>query len=75
MAVGDAGIKDRLEHGTQRRIARKLKLSEAVVSEVVTGVAKPRSERGRKTVRRVQVAIARALRTKVDELFPLDTAA
>lgn len=75
MAENDSGIKDRLEHGTQRRIARKLALSEAVVSEVVTGMARPRTERGRKTVRRVQVAIARALRKKVDELFPMDTAA
>lgn len=75
MGDDDVGIKEKLEHGTQRRIARKLGLSEAVVSEVVTGLARPRSDRGRKTVRRVQVAVARALRKRVDDVFPMDTAA
>ena len=61
--------KERLEHGLQRKIARQLGLSEGYVSEVVTGASNPRTERGRKTQRRVQVAVARAIGKRVDEVF------
>lgn len=74
MAGVAIGIKERLEHGTQRKIARRLGLSEGYVSEVISGAAQPRTERGRKTQRRVQVIVARAVGMKVDDVFPAEAA-
>jgi hypothetical protein len=62
-------IKDELPHGVQRRVARRLQLSESYVSSVLSGTASGRTEKGRKTQRRVRVAIARAVNRKVDDLF------
>lgn len=66
---------ERLEHGAQREIAAKLGVAESYVSAVVTGDARPKTGRGRKTVRRIQVAVAREIRLPVDEVFPQDVAA
>jgi len=70
MADSSVSIKEKLEHGMQRKIAKQLGLSEGYVSEVVSGVLNPRTERGRKTQRKVQVAVARAVGKRVDEVFP-----
>jgi hypothetical protein len=61
-----------MPHGAQRVVARDLGLAESYVSAVITGDARPKTARGRKTVRRVQVAIARKLSVTVDEAFPPD---
>jgi DNA-binding transcriptional regulator YdaS (Cro superfamily) len=70
MAANMALIKERLEHGAQKKIAESIGVPAPTVSNVITGAYRPRTERGRKTERRVQVAIARALRMKVEEVFP-----
>jgi transcriptional regulator with XRE-family HTH domain len=69
MALSALGRKHLLGFGRQREIARKLGLSESYVSMVVSGVVVPRTEKGRKTARRVQVAVARALGMKLHEAF------
>ena len=75
MVGSTVSIKERMEHGTQRKIARLLGLSEGYVSLVVSGIARPRTERGRKTLRKVQVAVARAVKMKVEDVFPPEQAA
>ena len=75
MAAQSRNIKALMEHGTQRKIARALALSDAYVSQVVAGKVDARTEKGRKTQRKVQVAVARALRLRVDEAFPQGRAA
>jgi predicted transcriptional regulator len=61
--------KHRLAHGAQREIAAQCGVSEAYVSYVVGGLRQPRTAQGRKTVRRVQVAVARKLRMRLDDVF------
>lgn len=68
-------IKQGLEHGAQKRIAASIGVAEPTVSLVITGNYRPRTERGRKTQRKVQVAVARALRMKVQDVFPADSQA
>lgn len=65
--------KERIPHGAQREIATDLGLAESYVSAVITGDARPKTARARKTVRRVQVAIARKLGVPVDVAFPQTT--
>lgn len=68
-------IKARLKLGGQKKIAEALHIPAPTVSNVITGAYRPRTERGRKTLRRVQVAVARAVRMKVEEVFPPEQAA
>lgn len=63
-------IKERLEHGAQRRIALALGVGEPTVSNVITGAYRARTERGQATLKKVQRAIARELGASVEELFP-----
>ena len=70
MTPKQRSIKERLEHGAQRRIALALGVAEPTVSNVITGAYRARPERGRATLRKVQRAIARELGTTVEELFP-----
>lgn len=70
MAPNTGFIKERLEHGAQKKIAAAIGVPEPTVSNVITGAYRPRTGKGRKTLRRVQVAVARALRMKVEEVFP-----
>jgi DNA-binding transcriptional regulator YdaS (Cro superfamily) len=69
MPLGGISRKILLPHGKQRQIARRLGVSETYVSNVVAGVDLPTTDRGWKTYRRVQAAIARALRMRVNEAF------
>lgn len=62
-----------MPHGAQREIANALKLTESYVSQVITGDARPKTPRAHRTVRRIQVAIARKLGRRVGEVFPLET--
>lgn len=60
-----------LRPGDQKAIAVKLGVSETTVSRIVNGIyPTPRSARGERTLRRVQVAVARQLRRRVDDVFP-----
>ena len=68
-------IKARLERGAQKRIAELLGVPAPTVSNVITGAYRPRTERGRKTQRKVQKAVAKAIGMRVDEVFPQDEAA
>jgi hypothetical protein len=73
MPLSEIDRKQRIPHGAQREIARDLAIAESYVSAVMTGDARPKTPRARKTVRRVQVAIARKLGVTVDEAFPPQT--
>lgn len=68
-------IKARLERGAQKRIAAALGVPAPTVSNVITGAYRPRTERGRKTQRKVQKAVAKAIGLKVEEVFPPQDAA
>lgn len=69
MPMTPGEINDRMPVGTQRELAAQLQVSPAYVSRVVQQNMEPRGPRGRKTMRRVQVAIARRIGLKVDEVF------
>jgi DNA-binding transcriptional regulator YdaS (Cro superfamily) len=69
MTTDTALIKALMEHGEQKKIAASLGVAEPTVSNVITGAYRPRTDRGRKTLRRVQVAVARAIGKRVDEVF------
>ena len=58
-----------LGFGKQKEIARRIGVSEGYVSNVINGLATPRTPKGWRTYRRVQVAIARALNLPLAEVF------
>jgi hypothetical protein len=70
LPLSTAERKHRLPHGAQKDIAVEEGVSTQYVSAVLADLVKPRTERGTKTVRRIQVAIARKLRMRVDDVFP-----
>jgi hypothetical protein len=70
ISLSVAERKHRLPHGAQKQIAAEEQVSAQYVSAVLADLVKPRTERGTKTVRRIQVAIARKLRMRVDDVFP-----
>jgi transcriptional regulator with XRE-family HTH domain len=67
--------KPRLPYGKQREIAKRLGVAESYVSAVVNETFRPRSKRGWKMYRRVQVAVARSMGQRVEEVFPLRSTA
>lgn len=69
MALSPLGRKHLLPWGKQDEIAKRLGVIPGYVSQVVNGLAIPRSKRGWKLYRKVQVAIARALGMRLDEAF------
>lgn len=69
MALSAIGRKALLEHGTQTKIAAQLSLSDGFVSAVVLGDDLPKTRKGWKNYRRVQLAIARELGLDVTEAF------
>ena len=68
-------IKARLEYGTRKKIAAALNVPAPTVSNVITGAYRPRTDKGRKTLRKVQVAVARAVGMRVADVFPPEQAA
>jgi hypothetical protein len=58
-----------LPFGAQTRVATRCGVTKAYVSYVVADEVRPKTPRGRKTLRRVRVAIARELRMRVDVAF------
>ena len=74
--TADAGIiKARLEQGDRQRIAKAIGVPAPTISNVITGAYRPRTEKGRKTLRKVQVAVARAVGMRVADVFPPEQAA
>jgi transcriptional regulator with XRE-family HTH domain len=67
MSIARFARKERLPHGAQSEIARKLGVADSVVSRVMNDKAADLNPR---TVRRIRVAIARKLNMRVDEVFP-----
>jgi hypothetical protein len=70
MPLTIADRKHLMPHGAQREIAADLGVDESYVSRVVAEAIHPRTARGRKQLRRIQVAVARKLGITVDEAFP-----
>jgi hypothetical protein len=70
MPLTIAERKHRMPSGAQREVARELRVDPSYVSRVMADDIRPKTRLGRKSVRRVQVAIARKLGMTVDEAFP-----
>jgi hypothetical protein len=69
MALTVAERKALLEQGEQKEIAAAEKVSETYVSLALSDGILPRTEKGRRTLRRVRVAIARRMGRRVDDVF------
>lgn len=54
----------------QAQVAEAEKVAESYVSAVMNGTVHPQTDKTRKKLRRVQVALARKLGVTVDEAFP-----
>lgn len=74
IALTVAERKHRLPFGAQKRIAEELGVSRALVSAVVGDKYHPTRYEGNKTLRRIQVRVARQLGLRVDEAFPVEAA-
>jgi hypothetical protein len=59
-----------MPYGAQKEVAVEEQCSEGYVSLVMSDDIRPKTEAGRKRLRSVQVAIARKLRLRVDDVFP-----
>lgn len=70
MPLTTADRKDRLPFGAQRAVALELQVDPAYVSKVMDDAVRPKTPRGKKQLRTVQVALSRKLRLPVDEVFP-----
>lgn len=70
MPLTTADRKHQMPFGAQREVAAEQGVTEAYVSLTMNDLVQPRTEAGRKKLRRVQVALARKLGVTVDEAFP-----
>lgn len=70
MPLTTADRKHRMPYGAQKDVASEQGVTAAYVSLVMNDEVRPKTEAGRKKLRRVQVAIARKLSVTVDEAFP-----
>ena len=61
---------DLLPRGARAAIARELGVQTSVVTTVLQGRYSQATSKGARTVRRVQVAVAKRLRRRVDDVFP-----
>lgn len=75
MPITIAERKHLMPHGSQKAVAAELAVDEAFVSKVMSDDVRPKTEAGRKKLRRVQVALARKLGRTVDDVFPKQEAA
>lgn len=74
MALSVAERKHLMPFGAQKEVAAEESVDEAFVTRVLADEVHPKTERGRKSVRRVRVALARKIRMRVDDAFaPLPT--
>lgn len=70
MPLSVAERKYRMPFGAQKAISRELQVSAGWICKVMDGAVRAKTPSGRKTVRAIQVAIARKLGVRVDEAFP-----
>lgn len=70
MPLTIAERKHRLPHGASRSVARAIGVDPSFVTKVMAGEVFPKTDRGRVTLRRVQVALARHIGEKVGDVFP-----
>jgi transcriptional regulator with XRE-family HTH domain len=70
IALTVAERKHRMPFGSQKEIAAETGLSRSLVSQVVNDTYRPVTPQGQRTMRRLQVRIARKLGMRVDEAFP-----
>lgn len=75
MALSVADRKHLMPFGAQKEVALEESVAQSYVSAVMSNEVRPKTEHSRKRLRRVQVAIARKLRMRVDEVFGDDNAA
>ena len=70
MPLSIAERKHRLPFGAQREVSTEQRVDPGYVSKIMDGAIRPKTEPGRKKLRRIQVALARKLGVTVDEAFP-----
>lgn len=61
-----------MPHGAQKEVAHEEGVSVSYVSLVMADEVRAKTEAGRKRRRRIQVAIARKLGMRVDDVFPAE---
>lgn len=72
MPLTIAERKHLMPFGAQREVAEEQQVDAAYVSKVMAGEVIPKTAASRKKLRRVQVALARKLGRRVDEVFGAD---
>lgn len=70
MPLTVAERKHRLPYGAMKAVAEAVKKDRSYVAKVVAGEVFPKTQKGRDTLREVQVAVARRLRVPVAIAFP-----
>lgn len=70
MPLTVAERKHLMPYGAQKEVAQDEEVPEPYVSLVMNDALHPKTEVAKQKLRRVQVAIARKLRMRVDEVFP-----
>jgi hypothetical protein len=74
MPLTVAERKHLMPYGARKDVASELQVDGTYVSRVMNGEVIPKTELGRKKLRRVQVALARKLGRTADEVFPPEIA-
>lgn len=74
MPLTIAERKHLMPHGAQLAVATEMEVSTTYVSAVMNGIVRPQTLPAQKKLRRVQVALARKLGRRVDEVFGGDSA-
>ena len=75
MLLTIAERKHLMPYGAQKDVATEQGASEGYVSLAMNDELRPKTQAGRKKLRRVQVAIARKLGRTVDDVFPQESGA
>lgn len=75
MPLTIAERKHLMPRGARKDVAAEQLVDGTFVSRVMNGEVLPKTEPGRKKLRRIQVALARKLGRTVDEVFPPDVPA
>lgn len=74
MPLSIADRKHLMPYGAQLEVAREQGVAESYVSAVMNGSVQPKTEATRKKLRRVQVALARKLGRRVEDVFAANSA-
>lgn len=70
MPLTIAERKHRMPFGAQREVATEEGVDEAYVSKAMNDEVHPKTPEARQKLRRVQVALARKLKVRVEDVFP-----